>query len=110
MQKSYRQSGVGMLDAAPGTYMVHAYFDDNQVDLVKCNVIGWQIAQDRRLTPLVLDPRAVTPRNAATASNTPHARRNISRQFEYNSYKKRQHDGEAKYTRGSRTRTFTFET
>ena len=59
MQKSYRQSGVGMLDAAPGTYMVHAYFDDNQVELIKSNVIGWQVAQDRRLTPLVLDPRAV---------------------------------------------------
>ena len=59
MQKNYRQSGVGMLDAAPGTYMVHAYFDDNQVDLVKSNVIGWQVMQDRRLTPLVLDPRAV---------------------------------------------------
>ena len=59
MQKSYRQSGVGMLDAAPGTYMVHAYFDDNQVELIKSNVMGWQVAQDRRLTPLVLDPRAV---------------------------------------------------
>ena len=59
MQKNYRQSGVGMLGAAPGTYMVHAYFDDNQVDLVKCTVIGWQVMQDRHLTPLVLDPRAV---------------------------------------------------
>ncbi len=59
MQKSYRQGGVGMLDALPGTYLVHAYFDDNQVDLVKSNVIGWQVAQDRRLTPLLLDPRAL---------------------------------------------------
>ncbi|MGB3795783.1 MAG: hypothetical protein WA957_05710 [Alteraurantiacibacter sp.] len=48
-----------MLDAAPGTYMVHAYFDDNQVELIKSNVLGWQVAQDRRLTPLILDPRAV---------------------------------------------------
>ncbi|MFB0611198.1 hypothetical protein [Aurantiacibacter poecillastricola] len=59
MQKNYRLSGVGMLDAAPGTYLVHAYFDDNQVDLVKSNIIGWQVGQDRRLTPLLLDPRAV---------------------------------------------------
>ena len=58
MPKSYRQGGVGMLDAAPGTYLVHAYFDDNQVDLVRSNVLGWQIASDRTVTPLVVDPRA----------------------------------------------------
>ncbi len=59
MQKSYRESGVGMFDAAPGTYIVSAYFDDNQVDLVYCNVLGWQIGKDRRLTPMCLDHRAV---------------------------------------------------
>ena len=58
MPKNYRQGGVGMLDAAPGTYLVHAYFDDNQVDLVRSNVLGWQIAPDRTITPLVVDPRA----------------------------------------------------
>ncbi|RPF70587.1 hypothetical protein [Aurantiacibacter spongiae] len=58
MQKSYRTGGVGMLPAAPGTYLVHAYFDDNQVDLVKIVVVGWQVSPDRRLVPLVIDPRA----------------------------------------------------
>jgi hypothetical protein len=58
MAKNYRPGGVGMLPAAPGTYLVHAYFDDNQVDLVLANVIGWQIGADRTLTPLVVDPRA----------------------------------------------------
>ena len=59
MQKNYRQGGVMALDAPIGTYLVHAYFDDNQVDLVKSNVLGWQIAADRTVTPLVIDPRAV---------------------------------------------------
>jgi hypothetical protein len=58
MQKNYRQGGVMALDALPGTYLVHAYFDDNQVDLVRCNVLGWQIAADRTVTPIVVDPRA----------------------------------------------------
>ncbi len=58
MQKSYRESGVGMFDAHPGTYLVSAYFDDNQVDLVYSNVLGWQVGKDRRLTPITLDPRA----------------------------------------------------
>lgn len=58
MQKSYRESGVGMFDAAPGTYVVSAYFDDNQVDLVYCNVLGWQVGKDRRLTPMCLDHQA----------------------------------------------------
>ncbi|WAT18112.1 hypothetical protein OZN62_00615 [Aurantiacibacter sp. MUD11] len=58
MQKNYRQAGVGMLNAAPGTYLVHAYFDHNEIDVVRCNVIGWQVLADRRLTPLVVDPRA----------------------------------------------------
>ena len=47
-----------MFDAAPGTYLVSAYFDDNQVDLIYCNVLGWQVGKDRRLTPITLDPRA----------------------------------------------------
>lgn len=59
MQKNYRQGGVAMIEATPGTYLVHAYFDDNQVDLVRCNVVGWSVAADRRITPLVVDPRAV---------------------------------------------------
>ncbi|GGD49351.1 hypothetical protein GRI62_07465 [Erythrobacter arachoides] len=59
MQKNYRDGGVGLLDAAPGTYLVSAYFDDNQADLVTCNVLGWQVGKDRRLTPLTLDVRAV---------------------------------------------------
>ncbi|WP_340587958.1 hypothetical protein [Erythrobacter alti] len=58
MQKNYREGGVGMFDAAPGTYVVSAYFDDNQVDLVYCNVLGWQVGKDRRLTPMCLDHRA----------------------------------------------------
>jgi len=58
MVKSYRPGGVGMLPAAPGTYLVHAYFDDNQIELIKANIIGWQIGAERGLTPLVVDPRA----------------------------------------------------
>ena len=58
MQKKYNPSGTGLFDAAPGTYLVSAYFDDNLVDLVSCNVLGWQVNQDRSLTPMVLDPRA----------------------------------------------------
>lgn len=58
MQKNYREGGVAMLDAAPGTYLVSAYFDDNQVELVHCNVLGWQVGKDRRLTPMTLDLRA----------------------------------------------------
>ena len=58
MQKNYREGGVGLIDAAPGTYLVSAYFDDNQVELVQCNVLGWQIGKDRRLTPMCLDIRA----------------------------------------------------
>lgn len=58
MQKNYREGGVAMLDALPGTYLVAAYFDDNQVDLVTCNVLGWQVGKDRRLTPMCLDIRA----------------------------------------------------
>ncbi|QZH74998.1 MAG: hypothetical protein JY451_15365 [Erythrobacter sp.] len=58
MQKNYRAGGVGLFDALPGTYLVSAYFDDNQVDVVTCNVLGWQVGNDRRLTPLCLDVRA----------------------------------------------------
>lgn len=58
MQKNYRPSGTGLFDAAPGTYLVSAYFDDNEADLIYCNVLGWQVNQDRTLTPMVLDPRA----------------------------------------------------
>lgn len=58
MKKNYRESGIGMFDSAPGTYLVSAYFDDNQVDLIYCNVLGWEVGKDRRLTPITLDPRA----------------------------------------------------
>ncbi len=58
MVKNYRPGGVGMLPALPGTYLVHAYFDDNQVELVKANVLGWQVSSERTVTPLVVDPRA----------------------------------------------------
>ena len=58
MQKNYRPSGVGMFPAEPGTYLVHAYFDDNQTDLVRANVVGWKVGNDSHLTPLVIDPRA----------------------------------------------------
>ncbi|MGB3166978.1 MAG: hypothetical protein WBA68_09405 [Alteraurantiacibacter sp.] len=58
MQKNYREGGIGLIDAAPGTYLVSAYFDDNQVDIVTCNVLGWQVGKDRRLTPMCLDIRA----------------------------------------------------
>ncbi|MEO5706639.1 MAG: hypothetical protein ABIT10_05535 [Alteraurantiacibacter sp.] len=58
MAKSYRPASAGMLPALPGTYLVTAYFDDNQVDLVKSNVLGWSVSSERTLTPLVIDPRA----------------------------------------------------
>ena len=58
MQKNYRPGGVGMLAALPGTYLVHAYFDSNQVDIVRANVVGWQIGGDRSVTPLLIDARA----------------------------------------------------
>lgn len=58
MQKNYRASGVGTIGAAPGTYLVHAYFDENQVDLVRANVVGWTISSDSKVRPLVVDPRA----------------------------------------------------
>ncbi|RJY08794.1 hypothetical protein [Aurantiacibacter aquimixticola] len=58
MQKNYREGGVGLFDAAPGTYLVSAYFDDNQVEIIYSNVLGWQVGKDRRLTPLCLDVRA----------------------------------------------------
>lgn len=58
MHKNYRPGGVGVIPAQPGTYLVHAYFDDHQAELVRANVLGWQVGTDRSLTPLVLDPRA----------------------------------------------------
>lgn len=58
MVKNYRPASVGMVPALPGTYLVTAYFDDNQVDLVKSNVLGWSVSTERTLTPLVIDPRA----------------------------------------------------
>ena len=58
MQKNYRPGGVGMISALPGTYLVHAYFDSNQVEVVRANVVGWQIGADRSITPLLIDPRA----------------------------------------------------
>ncbi len=60
MVKSYKPGGIGMIEALPGTYLVHAYFDDSQVELVKSNVIGWQIGSERVATPLVVDPRAAS--------------------------------------------------
>ena len=60
MVKNYRPAGIGMVPAQPGTYLVNAYFDDNQVELVKANVLGWQVGGERTMTPLVLDPGAVT--------------------------------------------------
>lgn len=59
MAKSYRPGGIGMIPAEPGTYLAHLYFDDNDVDLVRANVVGWQISSNRVLTPLVVDPGAV---------------------------------------------------
>lgn len=59
MQKNYREGGVGLFDAQPGTYIISAYFDDNQVEVISCNVLGWQVGKDRRLTPMCLDRRAV---------------------------------------------------
>lgn len=55
--KNYRPASAGMLPALPGTYLVHAYFDDGQVELVKCNVIGWSVSTERTVVPLVMDPR-----------------------------------------------------
>ena len=58
MQKNYRPGGVGMIEALSGTYLVNAYFDAGQVEVVRANVIGWQIGADRTVTPLLIDPRA----------------------------------------------------
>ena len=60
MVKNYRPGGVGMVPAHAGTYLVHAYFDDNQVELVKTHVLGWQVGSERTMTPLVIDPGAIT--------------------------------------------------
>lgn len=61
--KNYRPAGVGMFPAEPGTYLLHAYFEGDQPELVKANVIGWQVTNGRNLDPLVIDPRAaeITP-------------------------------------------------
>ena len=58
LAKNYRPASAGMLPALPGTYLVTAYFDDGQVELVRCNVIGWSVSTERTVVPLVLDPRA----------------------------------------------------
>ncbi|TIX50280.1 hypothetical protein [Alteraurantiacibacter aquimixticola] len=58
--KSYRPGSAGMVPAQPGTYLAHLYFDDAQVELVKSHVVGWQVSAERELTPLVVDPAAVT--------------------------------------------------
>jgi hypothetical protein len=63
MVKNYRPASTGMLPAQPGTYLITAYFDDSEVDLVRCNVIGWSISSERTLTPLVVDPRAADDDN-----------------------------------------------
>lgn len=56
--KSYRPAGVGMFPAQPGTHLLTVYFDGERPDVVRCNVIGWQITPGRVLIPLVIDPRA----------------------------------------------------
>jgi hypothetical protein len=56
--KNYRPAGVGMFPAQAGTYLLTVYLDGEQPDLVKSNVIGWQVTPGRLLTPLVADPRA----------------------------------------------------
>ena len=58
MVKNYRPASAGMMPAAPGTYLAHAYFDGDEVGLVKCCVIGWSVSTERIVTPLVIDPRA----------------------------------------------------
>lgn len=60
MVKNYRPASAGMIAAEPGTYLVHVYFDDNQVELVKANIIGWSVSTERQLTPLVVDPTAAS--------------------------------------------------
>jgi hypothetical protein len=57
MHKSYRPSGVAVIAAVPETYLAQAYFDDNDVEIVKSNVIAWQVGSDRGMTPLTIDPR-----------------------------------------------------
>lgn len=47
-----------MLPALPGTYLVNLYFENDEADLVRANVIGWQVDAERNLTPLVIDTRA----------------------------------------------------
>jgi len=58
MQKNYRPGGVGMVPAAAGTYLVQVYFDSSQIEIVRANVLGWQVGADRGVTPLLIDPRA----------------------------------------------------
>jgi len=57
LAKNYRPASAGMIAALPGTYLVTAYFDDNQVELVRCNVLGWSVSTERTVIPIVLDPR-----------------------------------------------------
>lgn len=56
--KSYRPAGVGMFPAQAGTHLLSAYFDGDRPEVVKSNIIGWQITPGRVLIPLVIDPRA----------------------------------------------------
>ena len=58
MAKTYRPAGVGMLPAVAGTYVLSAYFDGEAVDLVRANVLGWQVSSERSLVPLLIDPQA----------------------------------------------------
>jgi len=60
MVKNYRPASVGMMPAHPETYILHLYFMENQVEVVKANVIGWQVSSERELTPLVVDPKIMT--------------------------------------------------
>ena len=47
-----------MFPAHAGTYLLTAYFEGERPEVVRSNIIGWQITPGRVLIPLVVDPRA----------------------------------------------------
>lgn len=59
MAKNYRPAGVAFLPSMPETYLANLFLDGNEVEILRSNIIGWQIAADRSLTPLTLDPNVL---------------------------------------------------
>lgn len=57
--KNYRPAGVAFVQSAPQTYLAELFLDGNEVEIIRSNIIGWQVAGDRSLSPLTLDPSAL---------------------------------------------------